>query len=29
MQTTFAPVALPFGASSYTFNATASMTIVR
>jgi Flp pilus assembly protein TadG len=29
MQTTFAPVALPFGPSSYTFNATASMTIAR
>jgi Flp pilus assembly protein TadG len=29
VQTTFSPVALPFGASSYTFNATASMTIVR
>jgi len=29
MQTTFTPVALPFGPSSYTFNATASMTIVR
>jgi Flp pilus assembly protein TadG len=29
MQTTFSPVALPFGSSSYTFNATASMTVVR
>jgi Flp pilus assembly protein TadG len=29
MQTTFSPVALPFGPSSYTFNATASMTVVR
>jgi len=29
MQTTFTPVALPFGPSSYTFNATASMTVVR
>ena len=29
MQTTFAPVALPFGPSSYTFESTASMTIVR
>ncbi|MDF2780358.1 MAG: hypothetical protein K0S96_162 [Geminicoccaceae bacterium] len=29
MQTTFSPVALPFGAGSYTFNATASMTVVR
>ena len=29
MQTDFAPVALPFGPSSYTFTSTASMTIVR
>ena len=29
MQTTFSPVALPFGPSSYTFTSTASMTIVR
>jgi Flp pilus assembly protein TadG len=29
MQTTFAPIALPFGPSSYTFTSTASMTIVR
>ena len=29
MQTTFSPVALPFGASSYTFTSTASMMIVR
>jgi Flp pilus assembly protein TadG len=29
MQTTFTPVALPFGPSSYTFTSTASMTIVR
>ena len=29
MQTTFSPVVLLFGPSSYTFNATASMTIVR
>ena len=29
MQTTFSPVALPFGASSYTFTSTASMTIAR
>jgi len=29
MQTTFAPVALLFGPSSYTFTSTASMTIVR
>jgi Flp pilus assembly protein TadG len=29
MQTTFSPVALPFGSSSYTFNSTASMTVVR
>jgi Flp pilus assembly protein TadG len=29
IQTTFAPVALPFGPSSYTFTSTASMTIVR
>jgi Flp pilus assembly protein TadG len=28
MQTTFSPVALPFGPSSYTFTSTASMTIV-
>ena len=29
MQTTFAPITLPFGPSSYTFTSTASMTIVR
>jgi Flp pilus assembly protein TadG len=29
METTFSPVALPFGPSSYTFTSTASMTIVR
>jgi Flp pilus assembly protein TadG len=29
IQTTFAPVALPFGPSNYTFTSTASMTIVR
>jgi Flp pilus assembly protein TadG len=29
MQTTFTPVALPFGPSSYTFTSTASMVIVR
>jgi Flp pilus assembly protein TadG len=29
MQTTFTPVALPFGPSSYAFTSTASMTIVR
>ncbi len=29
MQTTFSPVALPFGPSEYTFTSTASMTIVR
>jgi Flp pilus assembly protein TadG len=29
MQTTFSPVALPFGPSSYTFTSTASMTVVR
>jgi Flp pilus assembly protein TadG len=29
MQTTFSPVVLPFGPSSYTFTSTASMTIVR
>jgi Flp pilus assembly protein TadG len=29
MQTTFSPVALPIGPSSYTFTSTASMTIVR
>lgn len=29
MQTTFAPAVLLFGPSSYTFNSTASMTIVR
>jgi Flp pilus assembly protein TadG len=29
MQTTFSPVALPFGASSYVFTSTASMTIAR
>lgn len=29
MQTTFTPVALPFGPSSYTFTSTASMTVVR
>lgn len=29
MQTTFSPVAFPFGPSSYTFTSTASMTIAR
>jgi Flp pilus assembly protein TadG len=29
MQTTFTPIALPFGPSSYDFTSTASMTIVR
>ena len=29
MQTTFSPIALPFGPSTYTFTSTASMTIVR
>ena len=29
MQTTFSPITLPFGPSSYTFTSTASMTIVR